>query len=42
MTLTDIKRPEAIAAFSKYLVYQAMSGVSVSWDTLCLMTPQPP
>src|SRR5215210_6497383 len=39
MTLTDIKRPQAIAIFSKYLVYQVLSGVSVSRDTLCLMTP---
>ena len=38
MTLTDIKRPQAIAAFSTYLVYQVL-GVSVSRDTLCLMTP---
>jgi hypothetical protein len=28
--------------FCKYLVYQVLSGVSVSWDTLCLMThPHP-
>jgi hypothetical protein len=39
MTLTDIKRPQAIAVVSKYLVYQGSSGVSVSRDTLCLMTP---
>src|SRR5215211_6917757 len=38
-TLTDIKRPQAIAVFSKYLVYQESSGVSVSRGTLCLMTP---
>src|SRR5215212_6196181 len=30
MTLTDIKRPQAIAIFSKYLVYQGSSGRSVS------------
>jgi hypothetical protein len=42
MTLTDIKRPQAIAVFSKYLVYQALSGVSVSRGTLCLMTPPHP
>jgi hypothetical protein len=40
MTLTDIKRPQAIAVFSKYLVYQVLSEVSVSQGTLCLMTPQ--
>src|SRR5215208_3259700 len=39
MTLTDIKRPQAIAVVSKYLVYQGSSGVLVSRDTLCLMTP---
>ena len=39
MTLTDIKRPQAIAVFYKYLVYQVLSGVSVSRGTLCLMTP---
>src|SRR5215218_7141691 len=39
MTLTDIKRPQAIAVFSKYLVYQALCGVSVSRGTLCLKTP---
>jgi hypothetical protein len=38
MTLTDIKRPQAIAVFSKYLVYQVLSGVSVSQGTLCPMT----
>jgi hypothetical protein len=38
MTLTDIKRPQAIAVFSTYLVYQVLSGVSVSQGTLCLMT----
>jgi hypothetical protein len=38
MTLTDIKRPQAIAVFSKYLVYQVLSGVSVSRGTLCPMT----
>jgi len=38
MTLTDIKRPQAIAIFSKYLVYQVLSGVSVSQGTLCPMT----
>jgi hypothetical protein len=30
MTLTDIKRPQAIAVLSKYLVYQVSSGRSVS------------
>jgi len=30
MTLTDIKRPQAIAVLSKYLVYQGSSGRSVS------------
>ena len=40
MTLTDIKRPQAIAVFSKYLVYQVRLGMSVSQGTLCLMTPQ--
>ena len=39
MTLTDIKRPQAIAVFSTYLVYQVLSGISVSRDTLCLKTP---
>ena len=39
MTLTDIKRPQAIAVLYKYLVYQALWGVSVSQGTLCLMTP---
>jgi hypothetical protein len=42
MTLTDIKRPQAlklIAVFCKYLVYQVLSGISVSRDTLCLKTP---
>src|SRR5215212_10344857 len=39
ITLTDIKRPQAIAVVSKYLVYQGSSGVLVSRDTLCLMTP---
>ena len=39
MTLTDIKRPQAIAVFCKYLVYQDLYGVSVSQGTLCLMTP---
>src|SRR5215208_4182405 len=38
-TLTDIKRPQAITVCSKHLVYQVLSGVSVSRDTLCLMTP---
>src|SRR5918994_118209 len=38
-TLTDIKRPQAIAVFSKYLVYQGSSGRSVSRGTLCFMTP---
>src|SRR5215208_8134869 len=38
MTLTDIKRPQAIAVVCKYLVYQALSGLSVSQGTLCLMT----
>jgi hypothetical protein len=41
MTLTDIKRPQAIAVFSKYIVYQVSSGVSVSRGTLCPMTPLP-
>ena len=41
MTLTDIKRPQAIAV-CKYLVYQALPGMSVSQDTLCLMTPPHP
>src|SRR5215203_4322876 len=36
MTLTDIKRPQAIAVYCKYLVYQVPSGVSVSQGTLCL------
>ena len=39
MTLTDIKRPQAIAVFSMYLVYQESSDKSVSRGTLCLMTP---
>ena len=39
MTLTDIKRPQAIAIFTTYLVYQVQSGVSVSRGTLCPMTP---
>src|SRR5215208_4259217 len=38
-TLTDIKRPQAIAVFCKYLVYQESPHRSVSRDTLCLMTP---
>src|SRR5215208_457593 len=38
MTLTDIKRPQAIAVVCKYLVYQVQSGLSVSQGTLCLMT----
>ena len=38
-TLTDIKRPQAIAVVSMYLVYQGSSGRSVSQGTLCLMTP---
>src|SRR5687768_721484 len=42
MTLTDIKRPQAIAVFSKYLVYQVLCGVSVSRGTLCPMTPPHP
>jgi hypothetical protein len=40
MTLTDIKRPQAIAVVCKYLVYQGSSDKSVSRSTLCLMTPQ--
>src|SRR5215213_11769804 len=39
MTLTDIKRPQAIAVVSMCLVYQALCGVSVSRGTLCLKTP---
>jgi hypothetical protein len=39
MTLTDIKRPQAIALVSMYLAYQVLSGMSVSRGTLCLMTP---
>jgi hypothetical protein len=39
MALTDTKRPQATAVVCKYLVYQALSGVSVSRSTLCLMTP---
>jgi len=42
MTLTDIKRPQAIAVVSKYLVYQVSSGVSVSGGTLCPMTHSRP
>ena len=38
MTLTDIKRPQAIAVLCTYLVYQELSGMSVSRGTLCLMT----
>jgi hypothetical protein len=43
MTLTDIKRPQAMIAVvsmhSMYLVYQDSSGRSVSRGTLCFMTP---
>src|SRR5215207_10648694 len=42
MTLTDIKRPQAIAVVCKYLVYQGSSGEAVSRGTLCLMTPPHP
>ena len=42
MTLTDIKRPQADRCFYKYLVYQVLSGMSVSQDTLCLTTPPHP
>jgi hypothetical protein len=39
MTPTDIKRPQAIAVYYKYLVYQELSEMSVSRGTLCLMAP---
>jgi hypothetical protein len=42
MTLTDIKRPISDRCFYKYLVYQVLSGESVSRSTLCLMTPPHP
>src|SRR5215208_5960082 len=45
-TLTDIKRPQAIpqaiAVYYKYLVYQELSGMSVSRGTLCLTAPPYP
>jgi hypothetical protein len=38
MELTDIKRPQAIAVFYKYLVYQVSSRRSVSESTVCCKT----